>query len=167
MSLDVLVLGSFVFTEFAVPELLPSGGRQQMRVHKMPGGDRIIDTMGPDDDDRQFSVLHVGESALDDALTLDAMRISGQPYAYSNGVEARIVVIAAAPFKVEKFNVVHQDLVLTPVDNPAGTSGSSAGSDDLISSDASAGSDLIASNATANAAYPVTTPVGSGGIGSA
>jgi hypothetical protein len=167
MSLDILVLGSFVFTDFAVPELLPAGGRQQMRVHKMPGGDRIIDTMGPDDDDRQFSVLHVGEDALADALTLDAMRISGQPSPYSNGVEARIVVIAAAPFRVEKFNVVHQDLVLTPVDNPGGSSASASSSpDELFASDASAGQDIISGNAT-----PVTTPQpganAAGGIGSA
>lgn len=165
MSLDVLALGPFVFTEFAVPELLPAGGKQQLRVHKLPGGDRYIDAMGPDDDDRSFEVLHVGESALADAQTLDQMRISGQPWPYSNGVEARTVVIASASYRVEKFNVVHQSIVLIPVDNPGGSSASSSSLDTLVGSDLdSAGSS--ASDNVSNST-PVTTPTGSGGIGSA
>ena len=168
MSLDALALGSCVFTDFAAPELLPGGGKQQMRVHKLPGGDRYIDTMGPDDDDRQFDVLHVGASAQDDVLTLDQMRISGQPWPYSNGMEARTVVISALTWRVEKFNVIHTSLTLTPVDNPSGSGTGTSSLDSLVGSDLSGpgGAQASAEDNIANST-PVTTPIGSGGIGSA
>lgn len=166
MSLDVLALGPFVFTEFAVPELLPAGGRQQMRLHKMPGGNRRVDAMGPDDADRVFEVLHVGVGALAAAQTLDQMRISGRAWPYSNGVEARTVIIQAAEYRLEKFNVIHQALVLTPIDNPAGASAMPASTDMLIQADLGAAS-ATAATSTADAT-PVTTPQqNSNGIGSA
>ena len=117
--LDVLVLGGFVFTNFAVPETLPGGGKHQLHVHKLPGGDRVIDAMGPDDDDRNFEGLHVGSGALDEVLTLDQMRIAGAPLGYSNGAEARVVVISSFTWKIEKFNVIHSSISLTPIDNPS------------------------------------------------
>ena len=136
MALDVLVLGGFVFEDFATPETLPGGGKQRLHVHKLPGGDRVIDAMGPDDDDRQFDVIHVGSSALDEVLTLDGMRIAGEPLPYSNGAEARVVVISSFTWKIEKFNVIHSSISLTPVDNPAGAGlGIAASLDSLILSD--------------------------------
>lgn len=143
MALDALVLGPFLFQDFAVPDTLPGGGKQQMHVHKLPGGDRVIDTMGPDDDDRQFTDIHVGSQAQAEVETLDQMRISGQPWPYSNGMEARTVVIASFSWHVERFNVIHSTICLTPVDNPSG--GGSAGSslDDLIGADLSYAVGLI------------------------
>ena len=78
MALDVMILGPFVFTDFAVPDRLPFGGKQHMTVHKMPGGSRVIDCMGPDDDDRSWSGILWGDDALAEALTLDAMRRAGE-----------------------------------------------------------------------------------------
>ena len=142
MPLDALALGPFLFTDFAVPDTLPGGGKHQLIVHKLPGGDRIVDAMGPDDDDRQFTVIHVGSQAQAEVETLDQMRISGQPWPYSNGMEARTVVIASFTWKVERFNVIHSTISLTPVDNPAG------GTSVLSSLDSLIGSDLASAVAT-------------------
>ena len=162
MPNDVLALGPFLFTDFAVPETLPGGGKQQLRVHKLPGGDRIVDAMGPDDDDRSFEVLHVGSGSADDVLLLDQMRISGLPYPYSNGMEARIVVIASHTWKVEKFpNVIHSSLTLTPVDNPGGSGAAVSSIDSLIGSDLGGASGVAADNVASS------VPLGQGGIGHA
>lgn len=172
MALDVLVLGDFVFTAFAVPERLPLGGRQQMHVHKLPGGERVIDTMGPDDKDRVFSgVFAIDGDALDAALTLDAMRIEGAPLTYSNGAEARIVVIADFSWEIERFNVIHFTITLTPADNPAGGGGFLPSLDNLASSDlgwadaVAASNTGIGSDAVASQSIASGTPAGTGGIG--
>ena len=47
MPLDVLLLGPIAFADFATPDCAPFGGRQQMAVHKLIGGQRVIDTLGP------------------------------------------------------------------------------------------------------------------------
>lgn len=120
MALDVLSLGPFVFDGFAVPEKLPAGGRQHLVVHKMPGGSRTIDAMGPDDIDRAWSGTMWGAAALSDALTLDALRRSGEPLPYSNGVEARSVVILEFLYEVRKFQCVEYSIILTPTDSYGG-----------------------------------------------
>ncbi len=165
MPLDALVLGPFVFDTWATPEQLPLGGKHTFNTKKLMGGDRVIDAMGPDDDDRSFSGIHYGSTALADAQTLDALRIAGLPLPYSNGAEARTVVITSFTYEVEKFNVIHFKIDLMTVDNPAGDQSAPASVDSLASDDFASGSATVATNAAS--AYPVTTPIGSGGIGSA
>ena len=117
MALDVLILGPFVFDSWSTPERLPFGGKQQLNVHKMPGGSRTIDAMGPDDHDRAFSAKFQGSSALSDALTIDALRVQGAELSYSNGVEARTVIIADFTPHVIKFNYIEFDITLTTSDD--------------------------------------------------
>ena len=142
MANDALILGPFVFTDFAVPEHLPLGGKQQMTVHKMPGGIRTIDSMGPDDRDRSFSGIHWGETALGDALTLDAMRQAGTELPYSNGAEARTVVISDFHWDIQKFNCIHYSISLVPIDSSSDL-GLFADLGSLIASDAAALLDLV------------------------
>ena len=119
MALDALVLGPFVFTDFAVPDAMPFGGKQQLRVHKKPGGSRTVDAMGPDDNERYFTAIFRGSEALGNAYTLDALRRSGAELPYSNGVEARTVVIAAFEPVVKRFNHIEFAIALITTDNPS------------------------------------------------
>ena len=48
MSTDTLTLGGFAFTGYSTPDVMMGGGRQAMVVHKLPGGMRVIDTLGHD-----------------------------------------------------------------------------------------------------------------------
>ena len=70
MPLDVLLLGPIAFTDYSPPECMPFGGRQQMAVHKLIGGQRVIDTLGPDDEDIQWSGRFFGAGALSTCLAL-------------------------------------------------------------------------------------------------
>lgn len=127
MPTDTLALGPFVFTDFAVPDKLMAGGKQQLVVHRMPGGDRVIDAMGPDDSDRIFGGTFWGDDALAQALTLDAWRRSGTVLPYSNGVEARSVIIHEFTFEVHKFTQVAYAIILTPTDSFGGGGGFGGG----------------------------------------
>src|SRR5476649_1984517 len=72
-------LGAETFQEFEIPESIPLGGAQQLVIHKLPGGARVIQPMGPDDDPIQWSGLFLGATALDRARAIDLMRVQGMP----------------------------------------------------------------------------------------
>ena len=73
-----LTLGGVVFRGFEVPEKIRSGGEQMLAVHKLPGGGRVVDSMGPDDADIPWSGRFRGVSAEKRALTLDYLRRQGK-----------------------------------------------------------------------------------------
>ena len=52
---DTLTLGGISFDGFSTPHAMGAGGKQAMVVHKLPGGRRVIDTLGPDEDNITWS----------------------------------------------------------------------------------------------------------------
>lgn len=98
-----LTLDTFVFQGFEIPERIPLGGAQALVIHKLPGGDRVIQAMGRDDDPIQWNGMFLGANALDRARVLDAMRVAGNAvmlkflgYQYS-------VVVKGFRFTIEAF----------------------------------------------------------------
>lgn len=76
---DTVTLGDFEFQNFELPERMPFGGDHQLTVHKLPGGARVVDAMGPDPVDISWSGIFLGGNALLRAQTVDAIRVAGQP----------------------------------------------------------------------------------------
>jgi len=74
----LLTLGSVAFDDFEIPGQLRFGGAQQLAVHKLIGGLRIVDAMGRDDAAVEWSGVFAGTDAGDRARLLDAMRATGQ-----------------------------------------------------------------------------------------
>lgn len=72
-----LVLGGFIFTDYSIPEKVRLGGAHNFVVHKLIGGTRIVDAMGPDDDDIRWAGRFQGPDALSKALLLDGLRRAG------------------------------------------------------------------------------------------
>jgi hypothetical protein len=70
-----LVLGPVQFQGFEIPERIGFGGQQRLAVHDMPGGQRVIDTLGPTPADIAWSGIFSGPSATLRARTLDALRV--------------------------------------------------------------------------------------------
>lgn len=123
MATDTVILGPVEFDAWSSPEKLPFGGRQQVSIKKMPGGDRVVDCMGPDDIDRAWTGKFWGDDAIDNALLLDSLRKSGTPLPYSNGIEARTVIILEFLPLVCKATYVEFSIILMPVDSSAGGGG--------------------------------------------
>jgi hypothetical protein len=72
-----VILGGFVFENYAIPEQVPQGGEHHLVVHKLIGGDRVIDAMGPDDADISWSGRFQGPLATQQAMALDQLRKAG------------------------------------------------------------------------------------------
>ena len=79
MSNVALLLGPIAFQDFEVPSNINIGGAQRLVIHRLPGGTRVIDTLGRDDMNIMFSGTFSGPDATLRARSLDAMRVSGLP----------------------------------------------------------------------------------------
>ena len=71
-------LGSIDLHDFEVPQAIRFGGRQRLAVHALAGGKRIVERLGPDDDDIRFRGTFSGSTAEARALAFDNLRLSGE-----------------------------------------------------------------------------------------
>ncbi|MCE9565851.1 MAG: hypothetical protein K8U57_27820 [Planctomycetes bacterium] len=88
-----LTLGGVVFADFEIPPTINFGGAQMLVIHKLPGGSRVIDSLGPDDADIRWSGRFRGSSAEQRALLLDFMRRQGRQILLTWGLHRYQVVI--------------------------------------------------------------------------
>ncbi len=77
MAEGALLLGPILFQDFELPERVRWGGRQRLIVHRLPGGARVIDSLGRDDADIAWSGVFSGSDAAARARALDLMRAEG------------------------------------------------------------------------------------------
>lgn len=92
---DQLILGGFTFQpyDFSPPDRIPFGGQQALAVHKLPGGNRVVDTLGPDEDDITWSGFFFASNAMQQCLQLDALRAQGTVLTLTYAGLSRKVVI--------------------------------------------------------------------------
>lgn len=119
MSTDTLIIGGFVLDGFAAPETMTGGGKQAMAVHKLPGGSRVIDTLGPDDADIPISGQLYADDAYDTCLALDAMRAAGSQVPLIWGGQFLMVVVSEFKYTVHRFpNWCDYSINCTVASNP-------------------------------------------------
>lgn len=138
MPNDILILGGVAFDDYSTPALMMGGGNQAMAVHKLPGGARVIDTLGPDEADIHWHGQFFGDDAYATALQLDAMRAGGQLQDLTWGGQFRSVIIKTFIYEVKRLPVwVFYRIVCTVYQNPQlGVLGfSNQGIDSLVLSD--------------------------------
>ncbi|WP_028534224.1 hypothetical protein [Paludibacterium yongneupense] len=73
-----LILGTFEFLDFEIPERIALGAKQQTTVHKLVGGRRVIDVMGVDYDPITWSGIISGKNTAARVRTLEQMRDAGE-----------------------------------------------------------------------------------------
>ena len=71
------VLGPVMFQGFEVPAQISLGGRQQLVVHRLPGGGRVVDAMGADDAPMRWSGVFSGANAAERVRELERLRRAG------------------------------------------------------------------------------------------
>lgn len=73
----VLSLGKFKFVDFEVPENIEYTTQNQIVEHKMPGGTKQIDDLGPDPTDISFSGIFLGSNQQTRRAALEQIRTQG------------------------------------------------------------------------------------------
>ncbi len=102
MAQDVLLLGPVAFKDFSTPDRMAFGGEQMMAVHRLPGGSRVVDVLGPDDIDLHWHGRFFADDAYQTALLLDALRRAGQPLALSFAGQSYTVIIKEFMAEIER-----------------------------------------------------------------
>lgn len=67
-------IGPIDLYDFEVPPSISFGGCHRLAVHKLASGERLIEPLGPDDDDIQFQGVFSGPDAELRARALDVLR---------------------------------------------------------------------------------------------
>ena len=103
MATDFLVLGGIVFDDWSTPDRMPFGGAHAMAVHKLPGGSRVVDTLGPDEADIRFTGLMYDNNAIGVAETLDALRLNGTQVPLIFAGRFYLVIVARTKVDIRRF----------------------------------------------------------------
>lgn len=74
---DYLLLGPVLMEGFELPQGIAWGGRQRVAVHRLPGGRRVLDSMGRDDAEISWSGMFTGDNAGYRARLVDLLRADG------------------------------------------------------------------------------------------
>jgi len=74
-----LSIGPLSLIGMEVPSILRVGGQQMLMVHRLPGGDRVIDAAGNDPNRLTLSGVFVGPNSLSRAESVEKLRNVGKP----------------------------------------------------------------------------------------
>ena len=89
-----LVLGPVVFEGFELPAHVTVGGRQRLAVHRLADGSRVVDVLGPDENDIGWTGVLSGPLATTRAQTIDALRLAGASLDLSFGAWFAPVIVS-------------------------------------------------------------------------
>lgn len=157
---DPIMLGSILLDNFEIPSSINWGGTHKLTVHTLPGGERIIDAMGRDEEPITWSAIFLGQGALDRAKQFDVLRAAGNRQQFLFGTLSYTVIISS--FKADyKFrsHIPYSITLQVVLDNAAPVPDNSVGA---VSDDVSSAGDAIPQDAPANVITKTKAETGPG-----
>ncbi|WP_240951152.1 hypothetical protein [Pseudomonas veronii] len=133
-----LIVGDVEFTGLEVPESVTIGAKQQMVVHKLVGGKRIVDVLGVDYDNLSWSGWMTGATAGERVTALETLRDVGAPLAFS--IDGYYFSVLIQSFN-QRFEHVYRRfysidlLIVSSLDTPVTENALAGTLDNLINSD--------------------------------
>ncbi|BAK82888.1 hypothetical protein D3W54_15170 [Komagataeibacter medellinensis] len=118
-----VTIGALTLTGMEVPRLIRDGGTQQVAIHRLPGGGRIIDAVGNDPDRLELEGTFVGPTALARARALKQMRVAGAPVAFSGAGLSLMVRIVQYSYDYQQKGIVIPYRLVLEQPNQTATSG--------------------------------------------
>lgn len=141
MMPDTLVqLDDIVFTGYEVPEKIPFGGEHRLTNHKLVGGARTIDRLGPDDRELTWGGRFQSSDASLRARRVDYLRRQGTQVILSWDAFVYLVIVQRFAPDFERFYQIPYEiscLVVQDLTNPVATT-PQATIDDLVNGDLAA-----------------------------
>jgi hypothetical protein len=144
--MPALVLGGVAFQDFEIPEEVKLGGNHAGKLWKLPGGVRIIDAQGPDDESIEWHGRFRSGSAMSRALTIDGMRRAGQPVPLQVLGLSYQVFIRTFTFHPARngFEISYEISLIVLLDNTQGLGAFAASTiDSLVAADIASGSAFL------------------------
>lgn len=144
-------IGSLVLTGMEVPDRIRDGGQQQVVVHRLPGGGRVLDAIGNDPSRLELEGRFLGPTAFARAQMLKQMRIAGKPISFSGaGLKLTVKIAEFSCDYQQKGVVIPYRLALEQPDQqpPTAKSASTSGLSSLIGKDAASAVNSVTSAVT-------------------
>lgn len=130
-------IGGLVLTGMEVPDRIRDGGQQQVVVHRLPGGGRVLDAVGNDPSRLELEGRFLGPTAFARSQMLKQMRIAGKPVSFSGaGLTLTVKIAEFSCDYQQKGIVIPYRLVLEQPAQGASTSGVTSSLSSLIGDDA-------------------------------
>ncbi|KXV20654.1 hypothetical protein [Gluconobacter japonicus] len=115
-------LGSLTLSGPEVPDALRAGGEQVLVIHRLPGGDKIIDNGGNDPYRLSLTGRFQGTNALTRAQTIDTMRLAAKAVTFSAaGRSWQVLIRSYAYTYAQKGAVIQYELELEIIPSNAST----------------------------------------------
>jgi len=133
-----LIVGDVEFTGLEVPESVTVGAKQQLVVHKLVGGRRIVDVLGVDYDNLSWSGWMTGATAGDRVTELEILRDAGARLTFNMDGYYFSVIIQSFNARFEhvyRRNYSIDLLVVSRLDAPITANALAGTLDSLINSD--------------------------------
>ena len=108
-----IVLGDVEFRDFEIPNNVQYGVSQRLAVHRLNGGTRIVEVLGPDASDIRFSGTLSGPDAVQRAMTIEKMSVSGESVNLEWGNRHHRVLIKSLECNYVGPNWIPYDIVCT------------------------------------------------------
>jgi hypothetical protein len=140
-----VVLGGFVFFDHEVPNTLPFGGTQEYKKQVMVGGQKVVDAMGPNNDDISWSGRFRGAAAIGRASSVKAMMDAGAQVTLTWLGISRTVLITKFEPTTDKFYEVPYRITCCVVDDQSGGGGIISSLDSLVGGDLAAAVNILPS----------------------
>lgn len=138
-----LVLGQFVFKDFAVPESVSFGGEQRISVKRLVGGARVLDSLGYDPAPPAWSGVFLGPTAMSEASTLKSMMQSGKSFPLAwDALSYTVVIRSFEPIFRKPYHIPYSIVCEVVKDNSSQGGARSADINAAIVSDAATASAL-------------------------
>lgn len=119
MATDQMILGGVVFDDWMTPSDMAFGGKHALKVHKLPGGSRVIDTLGPDEMDLKIKGTIWAPNANEIAESLNGMRLAGVPVALTFGGNFYSVIVEECVPHIRRFPQWYEfDITCVVASNP-------------------------------------------------
>jgi hypothetical protein len=130
------ILAGIPLTDVQIPEKMPWGGDHKFGIHKLPGGKRVFDAMGPDNRPITWTGLFYGPLAVSIARAFDVLRQNGAPVTLQWGPFNFLVVIKSFKPDFERvWQITYQIDCEIVQDNSAPNSLSPDSVDDVVRAD--------------------------------
>jgi hypothetical protein len=133
----MISIGGITLTGIESPEKVPFAGKHTLAVHKLVGGSRVIDAMGPDDEDIAISGRFQGPGAASKARAIDGMREAGTVVSLIWGSFSRQVIVSQFTPSYEKEFQIPFSLSCTVISSGSVSFSLVPGLDEAISGDLS------------------------------
>ncbi|MBS1050463.1 hypothetical protein [Gluconobacter japonicus] len=125
-------LGSVTLTGPEVPDGLRAGGEQVLVIHRLPGGDKVIDNGGNDPYRLSLTGRFQGTNALTRAQSIDTMRLAAKAVTFAAaGSSWQVLIRSYAYTYAQKGAVIQYELELEVI--PSSTSATATGTSALSS----------------------------------